>query len=85
MQVDRSLTRTHEGSGIGLSLVKHFVEMHGGRIWVESEYGKGSKFIFKLPERILENKESNIINENPTKYHNNYVERISIEFSDIYT
>ena len=86
MQVDKSLTRNHEGSGIGLSLVKHFVEMHGGQIWVESEYGKGSKFIFRLPNRILEPKDMNSINNSsPEKNYNNHIERIKIEFSDIYS
>ncbi len=86
MQVDKSLTRNHEGSGIGLSLVKHFVEMHGGQIWVESEYGKGSKFIFRLPNRILEPKDMNSINNSsPEKNYSNHIERIKIEFSDIYS
>ncbi|NTW69903.1 MAG: PAS domain S-box protein [Chlorobiaceae bacterium] len=48
-QVDNSLTRHHEGSGLGLSISKAYVEMLGGTIRVESREGNGSKFIFTLP------------------------------------
>ncbi len=48
-QLDSSLNRFHEGTGLGLSLVKRFVEIHGGNIWVASELGKGTVFTFELP------------------------------------
>jgi two-component system phosphate regulon sensor histidine kinase PhoR len=49
-RIDNRDTRKVGGTGIGLYLVKHLVEAHGGKVWVESEVGNGSQFIFELPK-----------------------------------
>ncbi|MPN54026.1 Autoinducer 2 sensor kinase/phosphatase LuxQ [bioreactor metagenome] len=49
IQLESSLSRTFEGTGLGLTLVKRYIEMHGGNISVESEMGKGSSFRIELP------------------------------------
>lgn len=80
-QVDKSLSRNAEGTGIGLCLVKSIVELHGGKINLESELGKGSKFTIEFPSRIVElpydtNNNSSIRSE---------IQTINTEFSDIYS
>jgi len=82
-QVDRSLARGQEGSGIGLSIVKSLVELHGGTISVQSEYGKGTEFIITLPV-IVKPKENDLceIFEDESQER---IERIHVEFSDIYS
>lgn len=82
IQVDKSFARQREGSGIGLSLVKSLVEMHGGKISVISEEGEGSEFIVELPVKTIDKNESNL---NTTEYDcNSNIQKVNIEFSDIY-
>ena len=78
-QADKSISRVAEGSGIGLSLIKEFVELHGGNIRVESELGKGSIFIIEFPVRIIESS-----NPKGREIMSNKIDMINIEFSDIY-
>lgn len=81
-QVDSSLSRQAEGSGIGLSLVKKFVEALGGSISVKSKVNKGSTFTMLFPSEALE--EENSGTEMTNLLDNHIVETINVEFSDIY-
>ncbi|MHC1685008.1 MAG: ATP-binding protein [Clostridiaceae bacterium] len=70
-----------QGSGIGLSLVKFFVNLHNGEIDIKSEESKGTEFIITLPIKVIENE--NIENKDFVEDNLN-IEKINVEFSDIY-
>jgi signal transduction histidine kinase len=53
-QVDSSASRQHHGTGLGLTIARKLVELHEGRIWLESEVGTGSRFFFTLPLRPVD-------------------------------
>lgn len=81
-QVRPILTRTHEGSGIGLCLVKSLTELHGGTVTVESAEGSGTTFSVFLPGKVLEDHELYPAN---TAVNRMSFEKIQLEFSDIYS
>ena len=79
-QVDKSLSRNAEGAGIGLSLVKAIVEKHKGSIYVESDIGKGSWFIVKLPNiKVLQ---QDIVMNRTIR---SKTEDLQVELSDIFS
>jgi two-component system sensor histidine kinase/response regulator len=63
VQGDTSINRGYEGSGLGLSLAKGYVELLGGKIWLDSELGKGTSFYFSLPIGLIEHEMSNHVLE----------------------
>ena len=77
-------TRPHEGSGIGLSLVKSLVDAHGGKISVKSKVGEGSEFTISMPNRLSKKDNPHINYKFIGTNKNSNVEKIKIEFSDIY-
>jgi len=86
-QVDKSLNRKREGSGIGLYLVKLLVEMHKGSIYVKSELGMGTEFIITFPIIVLDGKQDISCLEKQITSNKviNGIDKIEIEFSDIYS
>lgn len=81
-QVNSLLNRAQEGSGIGLSLVKNLVELHGGEIKVKSEYGVGTEFIFTLPVKVSpEEADQRLVSVN----EQGKTDKVNMEFADIYS
>ena len=63
VQADNSLSREYEGAGLGLSISKAYVEMLGGKIWLESKLGEGTKFHFTLPAKFPDKKINQNVND----------------------
>lgn len=80
-QVDNSLVRDCESTGIGLSLVKSLVELHGGSVYVESEIGVGSTFYVELPVRVLPDNNEN--GKFDSRCDKDYKDELNIELSDL--
>ncbi|MEG2017246.1 MAG: HAMP domain-containing sensor histidine kinase, partial [Clostridium sp.] len=84
-QIDASLSRNAEGTGIGLALVKSLMLLHGGDVTLNSSPGNGSEFILRFPNNKLDSNDSSCGKpEYKKKAYKNKIERIEIEFSDIY-
>lgn len=81
-QADRLLTRKHEGSGIGLSLTKSFVDALGGKMSVNSRPGYGSEFIVELPCKLTKEDQQPEVSHN---LNDLTVQKISVELSDLYS
>ncbi|WP_242844597.1 sensor histidine kinase, partial [Clostridium novyi] len=82
VQIDKSLSRNQEGSGVGLSLVKSFVDLLNGFIKLNSKVGYGSEFIITLPAITIKDKDINLYSDiSPYEFKS---EKLNIEFSDIY-
>jgi PAS domain S-box-containing protein len=83
VQVDKSLARENEGSGIGLSLVKALLELQGGTISVKSKEGYGSEFIIYIPCKLVDSVDPSHVSCDDL-IEKSYIGKINLEFSDIY-
>jgi signal transduction histidine kinase len=82
IQDDSQYSKRYEGSGIGLSLVKSLIEMHEGKVYAQSKLGIGSEFIFEIPIRLVEERETKHIEKDIEHLR---IEKCNVEFSDVYS
>lgn len=85
-QVENPLTKKHNGTGLGLSICKHIVEAMGGKLWVTSNFGSGSKFYFTIPAEKASKQQANAIeqfNENAKKINGNGAKVLLVEDTEI--
>lgn len=80
-RVDNGFSRSKEGSGIGLSIVKSLVELHGGIIELNSDINEGTEFIIKFKE---EDVKQDLYSGKVSTDENNIIDKVDVEFSDIY-
>ncbi|MEA4827893.1 MAG: MASE3 domain-containing protein [Clostridium sp.] len=83
-RVDKSLNRLQEGNGIGLYIVKSLIEMHNGTISVKSKEGEGAEFTVNLPMNVPQNETMDEVCLDQSIDLNRIIEKVKIEFSDIY-
>ncbi len=69
-QVSKDSWRRREGTGLGIPISKRFIELHGGKMWVESELGKGTFFFFTLPLAVFNDGQQNQQRERDDRYWN---------------
>jgi signal transduction histidine kinase/CheY-like chemotaxis protein len=84
-QIEEGSTRKYGGTGIGLFISKHIVTLLGGKIWVESEIGKGSSFYFTLPYESVQRKENQTNLFAPPKRNFNWEDKLIVVAEDVET
>jgi len=81
-QIDKTIRRKNEGSGIGLAIVKELVTLHNGNIHLNSTYGQGTEFIIELPTHTLTHEQE--IKNSQMAIHQSMLDMTDVELSDIY-